>query len=94
LLTVSASIFATIMLVAPVGMHRLLFRQRAIGVLVRVGNRLAIGGVFMLGLTLVGAVALTFELVVGTVAGFFAAAVTAVVMIGFWLVLPRYYRHR
>nr|WP_296766089.1 DUF6328 family protein [Rhodococcus sp. (in: high G+C Gram-positive bacteria)] len=92
LITVSASIVATIMLVAPVGMHRLLFRQRAIGILVRVGNRLAIGGLVMLGVTLVGAVALTFEIVVGLRAAAPAAAVVTALLIGLWFVLPRAYR--
>ncbi|OZE76539.1 sodium:proton antiporter [Rhodococcus sp. 15-649-1-2] len=92
LVTVSASILATILLVAPVGMHRLLFRQRAIGVLVRVGNTLAISGIVMLGITLIGAVALTFEIVLGLSAALPAAVVVAVIMIGFWFVLPRAYR--
>ncbi|AYJ49765.1 DUF6328 family protein [Rhodococcus sp. P1Y] len=92
LLTVSASIFATILLVAPVGMHRLLFRQRAIGVLVRVGNRLAIGGLVMLGVTLTGAVALTFEIVLGVSAALPAAVAVTLLLVAFWFVLPRAYR--
>lgn len=94
LVTVSASIVATIMLVAPVGMHRLLFRQRAVGVLVRVGNRLAISGLVMLGITLIGAVALTFEIVLGVSAAIVAALVVAVLLIALWFVLPRAYRSR
>lgn len=92
LFTVSASIMATILLVAPVGMHRLLFRRRALGVLVRVGNRLAISGLIMLGVTLVGAVALTFEIVLGLSAAAPAAAVVALILVGLWFVLPRAYR--
>lgn len=94
LVTVSASILATILLVAPVGMHRLLFRQRAIGILVRVGNRLAISGLVMLGITLVGAVALTFEIVLGVGAAPPAAVVVALSIIALWFVLPRAYRNR
>lgn len=94
LVTVSASIIATILLVAPVGMHRLLFRQRAIGVLVRVGNRLAICGLVMLAITLIGAVALTFEIVLGIGAAMVAAAVAAVLLIALWFVLPRAYRSK
>ncbi|MBY6349314.1 DUF6328 family protein [Rhodococcoides corynebacterioides] len=94
LVTVSASTMATILLVAPVGMHRLLFRQRAIGVLVTTGNRLAIGGIAMLGVTLVGAAALTFEIVVGELASLVAAAVVALLLVGFWYLLPRANRPR
>ncbi|WP_415975702.1 DUF6328 family protein [Rhodococcus sp. 077-4] len=94
LVTVSASIIATILLVAPVSMHRLLFRQRAIDVIVRVGNTLAICGLAMLGVTLVGAAALTFEIVLGVRAAAPAAAVVALSAIAGWLVLPRMYRNR
>ncbi|WP_072801778.1 DUF6328 family protein [Rhodococcoides yunnanense] len=91
LVTVTASIVATILLIAPVGMHRLLFRKRAIGVLVRVGNRLALLGLLMLAVALVGVVALTFEIVVGIFAAEVAAAAVTVLLFGLWFVLPRAY---
>lgn len=94
LMTVSASMLATILLVAPVSMHRLLFRQRAIGVIVRVGNILAISGLAMLGVTLVGAAALTFEIVLGVRAAAPAAAVVASTAVAFWFLLPRIHRRR
>ena len=94
LVTVSASILATVLLVAPVSMHRLLFRRRAIDVVVRVGNILAICGLVMLGITLVGAAALTFEIVLGVHAAAPAAAVVALFAFAFWFVLPSAYRHR
>ncbi|KJU99949.1 DUF6328 family protein [Rhodococcoides fascians] len=94
LMTVSASMLATILLVAPVSMHRLLFRQRAIGVIVRVGNILAISGLAMLGVTLVGAAALTFEIVLGVRAAASAAAVVASTAVAFWFLLPRIHRRR
>ncbi|WP_254303469.1 DUF6328 family protein [Rhodococcoides kyotonense] len=89
LVTVAASIVATILLIAPVGMHRLLFRKRAIGYLVRVGNRLAILGLLSLAVALVGVVTLTFDLVLGIVGAVSAAIVVAVLLIGLWWVLPR-----
>ncbi|SNS19463.1 DUF6328 family protein [Rhodococcoides kyotonense] len=91
LVTVTASIVATILLIAPVGMHRLLFRKRAVGILVRVGNRLAILGLVALAIALVGVVALTFEIVLGIVAAEIAAVVVALLLIGLWWVLPRAY---
>lgn len=91
LVTVTASIVATILLIAPVGMHRLLFRKRAVDILVRVGNRLAILGLLMLAVALVGVVTLTFEIVVGARAAEIAAAVVTVLLIGLWFVLPRAY---
>ncbi|MFI8567011.1 DUF6328 family protein [Rhodococcus sp. NPDC078407] len=94
LVTVSASILATVLLVAPVSMHRLLFRRRAIDVVVRIGNNLAIAGLFMLGMTLVGSAALTFEIVLGIGAAAPAAVVVGLFAVGFWFVLPRIYRSR
>ena len=94
LVTVSASILATVLLVAPVSMHRLLFRRRAIDVIVRVGNVLAICGLAMLGITLIGAAALTFEVVLGVHAAAPAAVVVALATVAFWFVLPRAYRNR
>ncbi|OZC66602.1 sodium:proton antiporter [Rhodococcus sp. 06-462-5] len=91
LVTVSASIIATILLIAPVGMHRILFRHKEVGVLVRVGNRLAIAGLFMLGIALVGVVALTFDFVVGPLVGIAAALVALSLLLALWVALPRWY---
>ncbi|OZD10284.1 sodium:proton antiporter [Rhodococcus sp. 06-235-1A] len=91
LMTVSASIIATILLIAPVGMHRILFRHKAIGVLVQVGNRLAIAGLVMLGIALVGVVALTFDFVVGPLVGIVAALVALSLLLALWVALPRWY---
>jgi hypothetical protein len=91
LITVAASIVATILLIAPVGMHRLLFRRRAIGYLVHIGNRLAILGLASLAVALVGVVTLTFDLVLGIVGAVVAATVVALLLIGLWWVLPRTY---
>ena len=62
--------------------------------IVRVGNVLAICGLVMLGITLIGAAALTFEVVLGVHAAAPAAAVVALATIAFWFVLPRAYRSR
>lgn len=93
LVTVGASIIATILLIAPVGMHRILFRHRAINALVRVGNRLAIGGLIMLGIALIGVVVLTFDFVVGTAAGIGAGLIALCLVLSLWVVVPRWYLH-
>lgn len=75
-------------MVAPVSLHRALFRQGAKGPLVTASDWLTKIGLVCLGVTMV----LVLVIVFGMVAGQFAAIVTAVVAgIGFlllWLLLP------
>ncbi|PQP23870.1 DUF6328 family protein [Rhodococcus opacus] len=85
LVTVALSVTATMMLVAPVGIHRLLFRQHALPTLVATGQRLAIGGIAVLGFALVGVVLLIFSFVVDLPTGIIAAAVAMLMFFGFWI---------
>lgn len=85
LVTVALSVTATMMLVAPVGIHRLLFRQHALPILVAAGQRLAIGGIAVLGFALVGVVLLIFSFVVDLVTGIIAGAVAMLMFFGFWI---------
>ncbi|MFZ2176577.1 MAG: DUF6328 family protein, partial [Rhodococcus sp. (in: high G+C Gram-positive bacteria)] len=45
LVTVALSVTSTMLLVAPAGFHRVLFRQHALPVLVSTSHKLAVGGV-------------------------------------------------
>lgn len=94
LATVVCSIGATILLVAPVGMHRLLFRQHELRLLVSAAHRFAIAGLLLLGLALIGVVALVFETVVGATAATIAAVLTALAFLFFWLAIPFVHRLR
>jgi L-asparagine transporter-like permease len=79
---------ATGLLVAPVSMHRLLFRQRRKDDLVRWAHRLAIAGLAALGTAVAGVVWLVMSMVEGTtVATGIGAAVLAGLLL-LWLVLP------
>jgi hypothetical protein len=88
LATVACSIGATLLLVAPVVMHRVLFRQRRLVTLVSVTHRCAITGVALLGLALVGVSIVIFDAVSGSPAGWVAGACAAVAMCGLWIALP------
>ncbi len=88
LATVTCSIGATVFLVAPVGMHRLLFRQRKLKDLVATSHKFAIAGLVLLGLALTGVVAIIFDTVAGELPAVIAAAVTALAFAYFWLVFP------
>jgi hypothetical protein len=94
LATVSTSVSATALLIAPVALHRLLFRQHARRSLVAVGQRFAVAGLALLGLAVVGVVGLIFDMVTGSRAAI-GAGVAAVVLFGaLWGALPLYQRRR
>lgn len=94
LATVFFSISATVLLIAPVGMHRILFRKRKLRTLVSSAHRLALCGLLMLGLALAGVVTLIVGFVWDPAAGA-AAGVGAVLTFGFfWLLLPWRLRRR
>jgi O-antigen/teichoic acid export membrane protein len=88
LATVVCSIAATLLLVTPVAMHRVLFRQRRLVTLVSVTHRCAITGVVLLGLALVGVAIVVFAAVSGTQVGWIVGACAAVAMCGLWIALP------
>ncbi len=88
LVTVSLAVIATGFLIAPVSLHRLLFRRHARGVTVEVTHRLAQTGLAFLGLAVIGVVLLIFQVVVGQGAGVLAAVLTAALLAGLWVVLP------
>ncbi|HEY7051210.1 MAG TPA: DUF6328 family protein [Mycobacterium sp.] len=92
LATVACSIGSTILLVAPVGMHRFLFRQHRLLTLVSTAHRCAISGLLLLGVALVGVAIVIFDAVSGTKAAWIAGACTAVAMSVFWIGLPLFQR--
>ena len=86
LATVACSIGATLLLVAPVAMHRVLFRQRRLRTLVSTAHRCAIAGVVLLGIAMIGVAIVIFDAVAGPAAGWIAGACAAVVFL--WFALP------
>jgi hypothetical protein len=94
LITVSASVGATILLLAPASMHRILFRRHRLKTLIEASQRCALGGLVLLGVALTGVMMLVFELVVGRTAGTIAGAVTVVLFAAFWFAIPWRYRDR
>ena len=65
LAVLAGSVLTTGLVVAPVAMHRVLFRQRRRELLVESGNRFAMAGLAMLALTVSGVVLLVVDVVVG-----------------------------
>ena len=94
LVTVSLSAAATALLVAPVALHRMVFRLHARRALVSLAHRCALAGSALLGLALTGVVLLIFDVVAGRTAGVIGAVATFLVLAGLWAVMPGFLRHR
>jgi len=88
LVTVGCAIASTLCLVAPVSMHRVLFRQRRIKSLVSASHRLTILGLGLLGAALIGVTLVTFEMVSGVVIACIAGGCAFVAVTGLWVILP------
>ncbi|OKH72390.1 membrane protein [Mycobacterium sp. SWH-M1] len=88
LATVSAAVLSTALLIAPVGMHRLLFRRHRLATLVRAAHRCAYTGLLLLGLAVTGMTVIIFDAVAGLTAALVAGAAALVLFASFWVVLP------
>lgn len=88
LVTVGCSIGATVLLVAPVSMHRLLFRKHRLKTLVAVSHRYAIAGTLLLGTALAGVAVIIFDSVVGRTSAWIAGGVTLAALVGCWYAIP------
>lgn len=92
-LVVTAAL-ATALALAPVALHRALFRRRAKGVVVLIAHRLLMATLAAVGLTLIGTAMLVFDVVVGRGAGVVAGVVALVVVAVAWVTLPSAVRSR
>jgi hypothetical protein len=88
LITVSASILAAGLLIAPVAFHRVLFGKKEKEWLIEAANNAARVGLTMLGITMCGVMFLVFDLVWSMGAAIVATVITLLVLAGLWLVLP------
>ncbi|HRD12474.1 MAG TPA: DUF6328 family protein [Mycobacterium sp.] len=93
LMTVVCSLAATVLLVAPVAMHRLLFRRHRLNTVVSVSHRCAYAGLLLLGTALTGVAVVVFGAVLGTTAAAVAGVLTAVAMLIAWVAFPLWTRH-
>lgn len=94
LATVGFSVGATVLLISPVAMHRMLFRRHRLQVLVSAAHRCAYAGLALLGAALTGVTIIIFAAVAGRNVGFIAGACALVMFAFFWWVLPVVLRTR
>jgi hypothetical protein len=88
LVTVSCSIGATVLLVAPVSMHRILFRQHRLKTLVEISHRYAVIGILLLGTAMAGVAVVIFDSVAGRVGAWIAGGATLLALSAFWYAMP------
>ena len=79
---------ATAFLIAPSANHRLLFRMRDKEHLVQISNRLAIAGLFVLSLSLSGAILLVADIMFHSPAPALFTAAIGLVLATLWFVVP------
>jgi Family of unknown function (DUF6328) len=89
LILVGLAGLATVIGLAPVTLHRTLFRRQVKERVVRTGNRLLIAHLVVVALLVVGVTSLIFDWALSRTAGIIALVVGAVVLVVFWIVLPR-----
>jgi hypothetical protein len=83
-----ATALATLLLIAPVSFHRLVFRRRQKAVLVTVADRLLMAGLGLLGVAISAAVLLILDVVLGRWQGLVGGGLVALVALLTWYVLP------
>ena len=93
LATLALSATSAALLIAPVGYHRTVFRQRLRRQLVTTGHRYAMAGLVLLLLSLVGAVQLAASFVIGRWAALLAAVLAGLFAL-LWFVIPILHRIR
>lgn len=89
LVLVILAMLATALLVAPVALHRRLFRKHLKAVVVRQGDLLARAGLLVLAFVLAGCTFLLFDVVLNRGAAVAAGLFVGVVLLALWVVLPR-----
>jgi len=88
LLVVLAAV-ATILSLAPVGMHRALFGRRRKPELVRIAARIVRIDLFVIGLLTAGVTTLIVDFTVGRIAGVATLVVALLTVLALWVWLPR-----
>jgi hypothetical protein len=92
LATVGCSVAATVLLEAPVGMHRVLFRRHRTQFIVSAADRLAYSGLLLMGLAMTGVAVIIFGVVAGPPAGAIAGGCALVAELSLWVLLPLWVR--
>ncbi len=88
LLSFACSVASTVLLVAPVGVHRMLFRRHRLDVLVSAAHQFLYAGLILLGVALSGVTAIIFYAVAGKSASVISGGTSLIAFTAFWVVAP------
>jgi hypothetical protein len=94
LAVVALALLTTGLLIAPVSIHRMVFRLHERRQLVSTANRIAKVGLASLTLTTSGVAILIFDVTTTPAIGYAAGAVTLALLIALWLIVPLRLRRR
>jgi len=86
--SVAAAALATLLLVSPVPLHRILFRQHERAAMVTTAHWCALLGTLFLGVAVVGVTTLVFDVVAGRSAAVVVSAVVSGLVVALWLLAP------
>jgi Family of unknown function (DUF6328) len=79
---------ATVLLVAPTVGHRILFRRQQKEFIVTISNNLSLFGMFLLAVSMCGAIALISDFLFGATTAIVSTIVMAAAFTGFWFAGP------
>jgi hypothetical protein len=92
--TLICTAVATALFIAPVAVHRVMFRRHLKDELVEFTGRVAVAGLVFLALAMLGALGLIIDVVVGPIAAGITTGCVAVLFGYLWYVLPLRWRSR
>src|SRR4051812_5653295 len=79
---------ASVLLIAPTALHRVLFRMGQKAYMVEMSNRLALGGLASTAVAMIAVMLLVSDVMFGTGAALAITVVTAVAFVAVWAALP------
>lgn len=88
LFLISFGFITTMLMVAPVSLHRFLFRRGHKSEIVLASNRITMIALFSLGLLITGTVSFVFSVVTGGAATWVAPLAAGVLLLSLWVLLP------
>ncbi|MCR2812043.1 DUF6328 family protein [Microbacterium sp. zg.Y1090] len=94
LVLIALSALSAIVALAPVALHRFLFRQRAKGTVVAYGHLALLTSLLTVSLLLVGVVTFVFDVVLGQAASWIVGLALGGVIVMLWIVVPLVVRVR
>jgi hypothetical protein len=92
LVTLISAACAAIMLIAPVAIHRMLFRRHQKNELVVMTSRLAATGLVFLAIAVLSAVLFVLDVVVNLTVAIVVTGLLTLLIVGLWYVLPWQFR--